>query len=249
MIGVDVPGGIYVHIGGIDLVRDADGRFLVLEDNLRTPSGVSYVLENRQALKRIFPRSSTATASGRSTTTRARLLETLRSVAPAAPAASRASCCSRPGVYNSAYFEHSFLARQMGVELVEGRDLVVDGNRVFMRTTRGLQRVDVIYRRIDDDFLDPLAFRADSLLGVPGLLNAYRAGNVALANALGTGVADDKAIYPFVPEMIRYYLGEDPILPNVPTYLRRRRRSRLHPRAPRASSWSRRSTSRAATAC
>jgi uncharacterized circularly permuted ATP-grasp superfamily protein len=217
MIGVDPPGRIYAHVAGIDLVRDRDGRYLVLEDNLRTPSGVSYMLESRQALKRIF-----AQVFGRygvrpiDDYPRA-LSQTLRSVAPRGGDAT--VVLLTPGSYNSAYYEHSFLARQMGIEMVEGQDLVVHGNRVFIRTTSGLERVDVIYRRIDDDFLDPLAFRQDSALGAAGLLNAYRAGNVSLANAIGTGVADDKAIFPFVPAMIRYYLGEEPLLESVPTYI------------------------------
>jgi uncharacterized circularly permuted ATP-grasp superfamily protein len=217
MIGVDPPGRIYAHVGGIDLVRDRDGRYLVLEDNLRTPSGVSYMLESRQALKRIL-----AQVFGRygvrpiDDYPRA-LSETLRSVAPRG--GDPTVVLLTPGSYNSAYYEHSFLARQMGIEMVEGQDLVVHRNRVFIRTTSGLEQVDVIYRRIDDDFLDPLAFRQDSALGAAGLLNAYRAGNVSLANAIGTGVADDKAIFPFVPKMIRYYLDEEPLLESVPTYL------------------------------
>ena len=218
MIGVEPAGGVYAHICGIDLIRDHEGRYLVLEDNLRTPSGVSYMLESRQALKRIF--ASLFDRSG----VRAidhyprELLETLRSVAPRGTGDATIVLLT-PGAHNSAYYEHSFLARQMGVELVEARDLVVHRNHVFTRKTSGLQRVDVIYRRIDDDFLDPLAFRPDSLLGVPGLLNAYHGGNVTLANAIGAGVADDKAIYPYVPDMIRFYLGEEPVLPNVPTYV------------------------------
>jgi uncharacterized circularly permuted ATP-grasp superfamily protein len=217
MIGVDPPGRIYAHVGGIDLVRDGDGRYLVLEDNLRVPSGVSYMLESRQALKRIF-----AQVFGRygvrpiDDYPRA-LGETLRSIAPRG--GDPTVVLLTPGSYNSAYYEHSFLARQMGIEMVEGQDLVVHQNHVFVRTTSGLEQVDVIYRRIDDDFLDPLAFRQDSALGTAGLLNAYRAGNVSLANAVGTGVADDKAVFPFVPEMIRYYLGEEPLLESVPTYL------------------------------
>jgi uncharacterized circularly permuted ATP-grasp superfamily protein len=219
MIGIEPPGGIYAHIAGIDLIRDADGTYFVLEDNVRTPSGVSYMLESRQALKRIF--ASLFERSGVRPIDQypRELHETLRSVAPRGTTGDASIVLLTPGAYNSAYYEHSFLARQMGIELVESRDLVVHHNHVFMRTTEGLQRVDVIYRRIDDDYLDPLAFRPDSLLGVTGLLNAYRAGNVTLANAVGTGVADDKAIYPYVPEMIRFYLGEEPILPNVPTYV------------------------------
>jgi len=218
MIGFDVPGDVYAHVGGVDLVRDGDGRYLVLEDNLRTPSGVSYMLESREALKRIFAVLFDRYGVRPIDQYPRRLFETLRSVAPRASGGDPSIVLLTPGAYNSAYFEHSYLARQMGIEIVEARDLVVHQNRVFNRTTRGLQRVDVIYRRIDDDFLDPLAFRQDSLLGVPGLLNAYRAGNVTLANAIGTGVADDKAIYPYVPGMIRFYLGEEPILENVPTY-------------------------------
>ena len=219
MIGVEPAAGVYAHIAGIDLVRDGDGQYLVLEDNLRTPSGVSYMLESRQALKRIF--ASLFDDSGvRGIDQYPReLRETLRSVAPSAAAGDPSIVLLTPGAYNSAYYEHSFLARQMGIELVESHDLVVHRNRVFTRTTNGLQPVDVIYRRIDDDYLDPLAFRPDSLLGVSGILNAYRAGNVTLANAVGTGVADDKAIYPYVPDMVRFYLGEEPVLPNVPTYV------------------------------
>ncbi len=219
MIGVEPAGEVYAHICGVDLIRDDEGHYLVLEDNLRTPSGVSYMLESRQALKRIF--ASLFDRSG----VRAidhyprELLETLRSVAPRGTTGDPSTVLLTPGAHNSAYYEHSFLARQMGIELVEARDLVVHRNRVFRRTTHGLERVDVIYRRIDDDFLDPLAFRHDSLLGVPGLLNAYRGGNVTLANAIGTGVADDKAIYPYVPDMIRFYTGEEPVLANVPTYV------------------------------
>jgi uncharacterized circularly permuted ATP-grasp superfamily protein len=218
MIGFDVPGGVYAHVGGVDLVRDGDGRYLVLEDNLRTPSGVSYMLESRAALKRIFAALFDRYGVRPIDQYPRELFETLRSVAPRASGSEPSIVLLTPGAYNSAYFEHSFLGRQMGIEIVEARDLVVHRNRVFNRTTRGMQRVDVIYRRIDDDFLDPLSFRQDSLLGVPGLLNAYRAGNVTLANAIGTGVADDKAIYPYVPEMIRFYLGEEAILGNVPTY-------------------------------
>jgi uncharacterized circularly permuted ATP-grasp superfamily protein len=217
MIGVHPPGGVYIHITGTDLVRDERGRYLVLEDNGRSPSGVSYVLENRAAMKRAFPRLFERSGVLPVEHYPQALLETLRAVAP--PSAEHpVVALLTPGVYNSAYFEHSFLARQMGVELVEGRDLVAYENRVWMRTTRGLQPVDVLYRRIDDTFLDPLAFRPDSMLGCAGLFNAYRAGRVTLANAVGTGVADDKAIYSFVPAMIRFYLSEEPILENVPTY-------------------------------
>ncbi len=218
MIGFDVPAGVYAHVGGVDLVRDEAGRYLVLEDNLRTPSGVSYMLESREALKRIFASLFDRYGVRPINQYPRELFRTLRSVAPLSSTGEPSIVLLTPGAYNSAYFEHSFLGRQMGIEIVEARDLVVHRNRVFNRTTRGMQRVDVIYRRIDDDFLDPLAFRQDSLLGVPGLLNAYRAGNVTLANAIGTGVADDKAIYPYVPDMIRFYLGEDAILENVPTY-------------------------------
>ncbi|WP_409571876.1 circularly permuted type 2 ATP-grasp protein [Kouleothrix sp.] len=217
MAGVEPPGGVYIHITGTDLVRDERGRYVVLEDNGRSPSGVSYVLENRAAMKRAFPRLFEHSGVLPVEHYPQALLETLRSVAPRT-ADQPTVVLLTPGVYNSAYFEHSFLARQMGIELVEGRDLVAYENRIYMRTIRGLQPVDVIYRRIDDSFLDPLAFRNDSMLGCAGVFNAYRAGNVTLANAIGTGVADDKAIYPFVPAMIRYYLSEEPILENVPTY-------------------------------
>ncbi|MDB5297737.1 MAG: hypothetical protein JWO31_3720 [Phycisphaerales bacterium] len=218
MIGVDVPRNAYIHICGTDLIRSAEGEYLVLEDNGRSPSGVSYVLENRAVMKRVFPALFGAYRVRAIEDYPYNLLQMLRYVAP--PHASDPTVAVlTPGVFNSAYFEHSFLARQMGVELVEGRDLLVDNNFVYMRTTGGLRRVDVIYRRIDDDFIDPLTFRPDSILGVPGLMNAYRCGNVSLANACGTGVADDKAIYPYVPRMIKFYLGEDPILPNVKTFL------------------------------
>ncbi|MBX3224282.1 MAG: circularly permuted type 2 ATP-grasp protein [Labilithrix sp.] len=213
--GMKAPKDIYCHVVGTDLVRDRDGQFYVLEDNLRCPSGVSYVLENRQVMKRTFPQVFDKLRVLPVDHYPSKLLETLQHVSPAP---SPTVVVLTPGVHNSAYFEHSFLAQQMGVELVEGRDLVVRDGRVNMRTTRGFQRVDVIYRRIDDSFLDPKAFRADSLLGVPGLMEVYRAGRVALANAPGTGVADDKVVYCWVPKMIRYYLGEEPILPNVPTY-------------------------------
>ena len=218
MIGLEPPGGVYAHVAGTDIVRDEHGEYLVLEDNLRSPSGASYMLENRAAMKREFaPLFERYGVLGIDQYPQ-ELLAALRSVAPAAAAAPTVVLLT-PGVQNSAYFEHSFLARQMGIELVEGRDLLCHDDVVYMRTTQGLQRVDVIYRRVDDDFLDPLIFREDSLLGAPGLLNAYRAGNVTLANAPGTGVADDKAVYRYVPEMIRYYLGEEPVLANVPTYL------------------------------
>jgi uncharacterized circularly permuted ATP-grasp superfamily protein len=218
--GIPVPHGARCLVAGIDLVRDAEGTYRVLEDNLRNPSGVSYVLENRAAMTRVLPgvfddhRVRPVDHYGTS------LLNALRRVAPpSADAIDPTVVVLTPGVYNSAYFEHAFLARQMGVELVEGRDLVVDDHVVAMRTTHGLKRVDVIYRRIDDPFLDPVVFRSDSILGVPGLMSAARSGNVTVANAVGNGVADDKAVYAFVPAMIRYYLGEEPILPNVDTYL------------------------------
>jgi len=216
--GLNPPWRVWCHIAGIDLVRDRDGVYYVLEDNLRVPSGVSYVLENREVLKTIFPAVFEGLSVRPVNDYPSHLLEMLESIAPGAPASPRVVLLT-PGIYNSAYFEHSFLAQQMGVQLVEGRDLVVEGGRVFMRTTKGLERVDVIYRRIDDDFLDPEAFRPDSLLGVPGLMAAYASGRVALANAPGNGVADDKVIYAYVPEIIRYYEDADPILQNVPTYL------------------------------
>ena len=218
MRGLHVRKDAYVSVIGTDLIRLPSGEFVVLEDNLRVPSGVSYMLVSRQVMKRNFP------ALFRKCGVQAiehygqALLATLRALAPMGCLDPTIALLT-PGVYNSAYFEHTFLARQMGIELVEGRDLVVHDNFVYMRTTGGLRRVDVIYRRIDDDFIDPLAFRPDSSLGVPGLFNAYRAGNVSLANALGTGVADDKAIYAYVPAIIRYYLGEDPVLSNVETFL------------------------------
>ncbi|MGA7594085.1 MAG: circularly permuted type 2 ATP-grasp protein [Gallionella sp.] len=217
-VGLDVPHGIWCHITGTDLVRDSDGQIYVLEDNLRCPSGVSYVLENRQVLKRALPLAFEASRVRAVDDYPARLLETLQFLAPA-HVSSPTVVVLTPGMYNSAYFEHSFLAQQMGVELVEGSDLVVMDGFVHMRTTRGFQRVDVIYRRIDDDFIDPIAFRADSVLGVPGLMDVYRNGRVALANAPGTGIADDKAVYAYLPQIVRYYLGEDMILPNVPTFI------------------------------
>jgi uncharacterized circularly permuted ATP-grasp superfamily protein len=216
--GLKPPKGVWCHVVGTDLVRDKDGRFYVLEDNLRCPSGVSYVLENRTIMKRTLPQVFEALRVHNVDEYPSRLLETLRRIAP--PGAKNPTVVLlTPGVHNSAYFEHSFLAQQMGIELVEGCDLVARGGYVGMRTTKGFQRVDVIYRRIDDTFLDPLTFRPDSLLGVPGLMDAYRRGNVALANAPGNGVADDKVIYAFVPKIIAYYLGEEPILPNVETYV------------------------------
>jgi len=214
----DVPRNIYIHICGTDLIRDQDGTYLVLEDNARCPSGVSYVIENRQTMKRTFPSLLGQFRVRAVEDYSQELLNVLRYIAPGGKSEPTVVLLT-PGVYNSAYFEHSFLARSMGIEIVEGRDLVAQDGRVFMRTIMGLKPVDVIYRRINDDFLDPQVFRKDSGLGVPGLVEAYRDGNVSLANSIGTGIADDKAIYHFVPKMIRYYLSEDPILPNVPTYL------------------------------
>ena len=215
--GIKVPHDIYVHISGIDLIRGDDGTFYILEDNLRTPSGVSYMLENREVTKRIFPEMLSANKVRMVNNYPLMLHQILLSLAP--PQISNPTVALlTPGVYNSAYYEHTFLARQMGIQLVEGRDLVVDNHKVFMKTTSGLEQVHVIYRRIDDEFLDPLVFRPDSALGVPGLMSAYRKGNVALVNAVGNGVADDKAVYAYVPDMIKHYLGEEPILPNVPTY-------------------------------
>jgi uncharacterized circularly permuted ATP-grasp superfamily protein len=230
MRGLNVPRDIYVSICGTDLVRLPDGNFAVLEDNLRVPSGVSYMLANRKVLKRVFPTMFRDYGVWPVDHYPQALLATLRSLTPE-------NCQYRqdpttilltPGVSNSAYFEHTFLAQQMGIELVEGRDLLVHDNVVYMRTTAGLRRVDVIYRRVDDDFLDPLCFRPDSILGVPGLFNAYRAGNVTIANAIGTGVADDKAVYAYVPEIIKFYLNEEAILPNVPTFLMTNGKHRNH---------------------
>ncbi|MEO8409372.1 MAG: circularly permuted type 2 ATP-grasp protein [Propionivibrio sp.] len=225
MIGIDVPAGIYAHIAGVDLVRaDHDGKsgeFYVLEDNLRVPSGVSYMLEDRKMMMRLFPELFSQHKVAPVQHYPDLLLDNLRAVAPQG-VVNPTVVLLTPGAYNSAYFEHTFLAQQMGIELVEGRDLFVKDEAVYMRTTQGPQRIDVIYRRVDDDFLDPLAFRKDSMLGVPGLLSAYRAGKVTLANAIGTGVADDKSIYPYVPEMIRFYLGEESLLNNVPTYMLRK---------------------------
>ncbi len=218
MIGVDPPGNVYAHVAGIDVIRDDEGTFVVLEDNLRTPSGASYMLENRLAMKRAFaPLFEHYGVLGIDQYPQELLAALLATAPPTAVAPT--IVLLTPGIHNSAYFEHSFLARHMGVELVEGGDLICHDDVVYMRTTHGLERVDVIYRRVDDEFLDPLEFRDDSLLGTPGLMNAYRAGNVTIANALGSGVADDKAIYRYVPEMIRFYLGEEPVLANVPTYL------------------------------
>jgi len=219
MIGFDPPGKQYLHVVGSDLIRDAMGEFRVLEDNGRTPSGVSYVLENRVVMKKVFPQLFQHCRVRRVEDYPQRLRDSLCSLAPAGAGDQPNVVLLSPGSYNSAYFEHSFLARHMGIELVLGEDLFVHEDRVFLKTTQGPQQVDVIYRRIDDDFLDPETFRPDSLLGVPGLMRAYRAGNVTLANAVGTGVADDKAIYPFVEDMIRFYLSEEPILANVPTYI------------------------------
>jgi uncharacterized circularly permuted ATP-grasp superfamily protein len=217
MQGITVPSDIYAHIAGIDIVRAGAGEFYVLEDNLRVPSGVSYMLEDRKMMMRLFPELFARHKVAPVAHYPDLLLDMLRSVAPQG-VDDPTVVLMTPGMYNSAYFEHAFLAQQMGIELVEGQDLFVDDGYVFMRTTRGPKRVDVIYRRIDDDFLDPLVFRADSSLGVPGLLSVYSAGRVALSNAIGTGVADDKSIYPFVPDMIRFYLSEEPILNNVPTW-------------------------------
>ncbi len=226
-VGLDPPRGVWCHVTGTDLVRNADGRIHVLEDNLRVPSGVSYVLQNRAVMKQAFPRVLRGLGVRRIDDYPGRLLSTLRSVAPAEFDTTKVAVLT-PGRFNSAYFEHSFLAQQMGVELVEGRDLVVRGHNVFMRTTKGLERVQVIYRRIDDDFLDPQVFRSDSLLGVPGLMEAYRRNRVTLANAPGTGVADDKVIYAYVPAIVRYYLSEDAIIPNAPTYMCWDRKQREH---------------------
>jgi uncharacterized circularly permuted ATP-grasp superfamily protein len=221
MQGIDVPSGIYAHIAGIDIVRDDAGEFLVLEDNLRVPSGVSYMLENRKMMMRLFPELFSEQRIAPIERYPEVLLDNLRSVAPTGVADPTVVLLTA-GAHNSAYFEHAFLAQQMGIELVEGQDLFVRDEAVFMRTTQGAQRVDVIYRRIDDDFLDPLVFRPDSMLGVPGLLAAYREGHITIANAIGTGVADDKSIYPYVPEMIRFYLGQAPMIKNVETWLLRK---------------------------
>lgn len=215
--GIKVPHNIHVHIAGIDLIRGAKGEFYVLEDNLRCPSGVSYMLENREITKRIFP-DMLATNKVNTVGNYPNIFHNiLISLSPRNVSKPNVVLLT-PGVYNSAYYEHTFLARQMGIPLVEGRDLVVNNNKVYMKTTSGLQQVDVIYRRLDDDYLDPLVFKPESTLGVPGLISAYRHGNVALVNAVGNGVADDKAVYAYVPDMIKYYLNEEPILKNVPTY-------------------------------
>jgi uncharacterized circularly permuted ATP-grasp superfamily protein len=216
VFGIKVPHDIYIHISGIDLIRGDDGVFYILEDNLRTPSGVSYMLENREVTKRMFPEMF-ASNHVRMISNYPLLLHELLSLAP--PQLSHPTVALlTPGMYNSAYYEHTYLARQMGIPLVEGRDLVVDNHKVYMKTTNGLEQIHVIYRRVDDEFLDPLVFRPDSALGVPGLIGVYRKGNVAIVNALGNGVADDKAVYKYVPAMIKYYLNEEPVLPNVPTY-------------------------------
>jgi len=227
MVGFEPPQGVYTHICGTDLIRDEEGKYLVLEDNARCPSGVSYLLENREIMKRAFPQ----TFGGMSV----RPVEAypdllLRTLEYLSPRKSQKPVCVllTPGVYNSAYFEHTFLARQMGIEIVEGNDLIAIDSCIYMRTTRGLVQVDVIYRRLDDDFLDPLVFKEESMLGVPGLMDAYLKGNVALANAVGAGVADDKVTYAYVPEIIKYYLDQDPILDNVPTYLCWRDADRSH---------------------
>ncbi|MCA9126898.1 MAG: circularly permuted type 2 ATP-grasp protein [Planctomycetales bacterium] len=226
-VGLNPPGNVWCHITGTDLVRHSDGAIYVLEDNLRCPSGVSYVLQNRLVMKRSFPQVFADSGVRPVVNYSTKLLETMLSVAPEG-VENPTVVVLTPGIYNSAYYEHSFLAQQMGVELVQGDDLMVEDDRVYMFTTDGLQQVDVIYRRIDDDFMDPLAFRKDSMLGVPGLMKAYRKGNVTLCNAPGTGVADDKVIYAYVPEMIRYYLSEEPILPNVPTYVCQREEDRKY---------------------
>jgi uncharacterized circularly permuted ATP-grasp superfamily protein len=213
-----VPKDIYIHICGSDLIRGGDGQWMVLEDNGRCPSGVSYVLENRRAMKRTFPAMFESVGVRPVDQYPQELLKMLQHIAPGGIADPTVVLLT-PGAYNSAYFEHTYLAREMGIEIVEGRDLVVRNARVYMRTTKGLQPVHVIYRRVDDDFIDPTVFRRDSMLGVPGLVHAYRSGNVSLANSIGTGIADDKVMYYFVPKMIKYYLDQDPIIPNVPTYL------------------------------
>lgn len=217
--GITVPNGARCVVSGVDIVRDGEGTYRVLEDNLRVPSGISYVLENRVAMTRVLPVAFARHAIRPVDHYGSSLLRALRASAPPSAASDPTVVVLTPGVANSAYFEHAFLARQMGVELVEGRDLLVDDHYVYLRTTRGLQRVDVVYRRLNDEYLDPLIFRQDSLLGVPGLVGAARAGNVTIANAIGNGAADDKGVYPFVPDLIRYYTGEEPILDNVTTYV------------------------------
>jgi uncharacterized circularly permuted ATP-grasp superfamily protein len=218
MNGQKVPHDIYVHVAGIDIVRVDPDNFYVLEDNARTPSGVSYMLENREIMLRLFPELFSRYRVAPVENYPDELLATLKSIAPPTASSEPTVVLLTPGVYNSAYYEHSFLADKLGVELVEGRDLVIKSDVVYMRTTEGLKRVDVIYRRIDDDFLDPLVFRPDSALGVPGLMSAYQAGSVTLANAVGTGIADDKAVYSYMPEIVKFYLGEEPLLKNVPTW-------------------------------
>jgi uncharacterized circularly permuted ATP-grasp superfamily protein len=217
IVGIVPPRGIYTHISGIDIIRDEQGEFLILEDNLRTPSGVSYMIENRVIERRIMPEFFNKYRVRRVEHYPSLLLAALRSLSPRGKENAEIVLLT-PGIYNSAYFEHTFLAKEMGIELAEGRDMVVINDIVYLKTTTGLQRVDVIYRRIDDDFLDPLVFRSDSSLGIAGVINAWRAGNVAIVNAPGSGIADDKAVYPYVPDIIRYYLGQQPILNNVPTY-------------------------------
>jgi len=217
IVGIVPPRGIYTHVSGIDIIRDEQGEFLILEDNLRTPSGVSYMIENRVIERRILPEFFNKYRVRRVEHYPSLLLAALRALSPRGKDAADIVLLT-PGIYNSAYFEHTFLAKEMGVELAEGRDMVVVNDIVYLKTTTGLQRVDVIYRRIDDDFLDPLVFRSDSSLGIAGVINAWRAGNVAIVNAPGSGIADDKAVYPFVPDIIRYYLGQEPILNNVPTF-------------------------------
>ena len=224
---IKVPHSIYVHISGIDLIRGDQGQFYVLEDNLRTPSGVSYMLENREVTKRLFP-DILARNKVRMINNYPLLLHNILLSLSPRPVSNPTVVLLTPGIYNSAYYEHTFLARSMGIPLVEGRDLYVDNHKVFMKTTRGPQQVDVIYRRIDDEFIDPLVFRPDSVLGIPGMMSAYRKGSVALINAVGNGVADDKAVYAYVPAMIRYYLNEEPILPNVPTYQLGNEEEKIH---------------------
>ena len=217
IVGIVPPGGIYTHVSGIDIIRDEKGEFLILEDNLRTPSGVSYMIENRVIERRILPEFFSKYRVRRVEHYPSLLLAALRALSPRGKETAEIVLLT-PGIYNSAYFEHTFLAKEMGIELAEGRDMVVVNDIVYLKTTTGLQRVDVIYRRIDDDFLDPLVFRSDSSLGIAGVINAWRAGNVAIVNAPGSGIADDKAVYPYVPDIIRYYLGQEPILNNVPTF-------------------------------
>ena len=217
IVGIVPPGGIYTHVSGIDIIRDEKGEFLILEDNLRTPSGVSYMIENRVIERRILPEFFNKYRVRRVEHYPSLLLAALRALSPRGKDHAEIVLLT-PGIYNSAYFEHTFLAKEMGVELAEGRDMVTINDIVYLKTTTGLQRVDVIYRRIDDDFLDPLVFRSDSALGIAGVINAWRAGNVAIVNAPGSGIADDKAVYPYVPDIIKYYLGQQPILHNVPTY-------------------------------